>query len=104
MSDTECSPSRQLIPPTSLYGMKRRVGPDAVLVEAATDPPAERDEIAEVHEHHRFAEGLTMHEEQLEHHEDAGRDAKAEGERRNSGGGGLGQMSSAPPLPPQEAE
>ena len=106
MSETACSPSRQLMPPTSLYGMKRRVGPDAILVEPATDAPGQRHEIAEVHEHHGFAEHLAMHDEDLERHEKAGGDTKPEGEpvvrRRRAG---PDQQGTAPPAPiPHELE
>src|SRR4029077_16869698 len=51
---------------------ERRVGPDAILIEPATDAPGQRHEIAEVHEHHGFAECLAMDDQDFERDEKTG--------------------------------
>ena len=62
-----------------IVGNERRVGPDAVLVEAAPDPPAERRQIGVVHEHHDLAERVLAQGDELvddhkpEHHADGQR-------------------------------
>src|SRR6266481_1948308 len=55
-----------------------RIGPDSVLVESSANATVEGDQIAEVHEHHGLAERLTVHDENLESDQHAGRDAQSE--------------------------
>src|SRR5262249_60965857 len=59
---------------------KGGVGPDPVFVKPSTDAPRERDQIAEVHEHHCFAKGLAMDDQHLERDEQSGGHAEPERE------------------------
>src|SRR6476620_10210680 len=59
---------------------KAGVGPDPVFVKPPTDAPRERHQIAEVHEHHRLAEGLAMDDEHFERDEESGCDTQPERE------------------------
>ena len=76
--------------PDLIVRNEARVGPDPILIEAAPDPAGQRNQVTEVHEHHRFAEGLAMDDENLEGDQRAGR--HAEGQRQTV----IGRRRAAP--------
>src|SRR5262249_1308326 len=57
---------------------ERGVGPDPVFIEPPTDAARERHKVAEVHEHHRLAEGLPVDDQHFEGDQESGSDTKPE--------------------------